>query len=74
MVDLQVWPHSQLSFQNLVFGNLFHSQKSLKIQYLPHPNFISYKIDLIKSCPLRSFQQHQSYIPIPLKILIYDLI
>jgi hypothetical protein len=78
MVDLQVWPCSQLICLSkiwlLVIYLNFQSQKPFKIQYLPHPNFISYKIDLIKSCPLISFQQHQSYIPISLKILILDLV
>jgi len=60
---------TDFSFQNLVFGNLFEFQwqKSLKNQYLPHSESKSYQINSIKSCPSRSFQQHQKHIPIPLK-------
>jgi hypothetical protein len=60
---------TDFSFQNLVFFNLFEiqQQKSLKIQYLPHSESKSYQINSIKSCSLRSFQQHQRHIPIPLK-------
>jgi hypothetical protein len=46
----------------------FQQQKSLKNQYLPHSQSKSYQINSLKSCSSRSFQQHQSHIPIPLKI------
>jgi hypothetical protein len=52
----------------------FQWQKSLKNQYLPHSESKSYQTNSIKSCSLRSFQQHQRHIPIPLKKLSFDLI
>ncbi len=61
---------TDFSFQNLVFGIYlnFQSQKWLKNQYLPHSESKSYRINSIKSCSSRSFQQHQRHIPIPSKI------
>jgi hypothetical protein len=61
---------TDFSFQNLVFFVVYlnlQQQKSLKIQYLRHPVSKSYKRNSIKSCSSRSFQQHQTHIPILLK-------
>ncbi len=67
----QVLPCPQLIFPSkikfLVIYLNFQFQKSLKNQYLPHSESKSYKINYIKSCSSRSFQQHQRHIPIPLK-------
>jgi hypothetical protein len=53
----------------------FQQQKSLKNQHLPHSTSKSYQVNSIKSCSSRSFQQHQSHIPIPSKfsaiVLLY---
>ncbi len=53
----------------------FHHQwqKSFKIQYLPYPKSKSYKIYFIKCCSSRSFQQHQSQIPIHVKFWVMIL-
>jgi hypothetical protein len=63
---------TEISFQNLVFWNLFEfsATKSFKNQYLPHSESKSYQINSIKSCSSRSFQQHQKHIPIPSKFLV----
>jgi len=50
----------------------FQQQKSLKNQYLPHSESKSYKINSIKSCSSRSFQQHQSHIPIQINLLFSE--
>jgi hypothetical protein len=67
----QVLPRSQLIFPSKTwfFGMYLNFQwkKSFKIQYLPHFESKYYKINSIKSCSSRSFQQHQRHIPIPLK-------
>ncbi len=59
----QVLPRPQLIFPSKTwfFGIYlnFQQQKSLKNQYLPHSESKSYKINSIKSCSSRSFQQHQ---------------
>jgi hypothetical protein len=40
----------------------FQQQKSLKDQFLPHPESKSYQINAIKSsCSSRSFQQHKNF-------------
>ncbi len=70
-----MWPSvptssTHFSFQNLVFWNFylnFQWQKSFKNEYLPHSESKSYQINSFKSCPSRSFQQHQRHIPIPPK-------
>jgi hypothetical protein len=71
MVDIQVLPCPQWIFPSKIwfFGIYldFHWQKSLNIQYLPHCKPKSYRLNSIKSCSSRSFQQHQSNIPIPPK-------
>jgi hypothetical protein len=65
----QVLPRPQLifPFKTWFFGIYlnFQWQKSLKNQYLAHSGSKSYQINSIKSCSSRSFQQHQSHIPIP---------
>ncbi len=60
---------TDFSFQNLGFGIYlnFQQQKSLKTQYLPNSDSKSYRINSIKSCSSRSFQQHQTHIPLPPK-------
>jgi hypothetical protein len=67
----QVLPRPQLIFpsKTWLFGIYlnFQWQNSLKNQYLPHSDPKSYQINSIKSCPSRSFQQHQRHIPIPPK-------
>jgi hypothetical protein len=71
MVRLQVLPHSQLIFPSKTwfFGIYlnFQWQKSFKNQYFPHSESKSYQINSVKSCPSRSFQQHQRHLPIPQK-------
>jgi len=69
----QVLSHPQLIFPSKtwffeIYLN-FQRQKSLKNPYLPHSESKSYKINSIKSCSSRSFQEHQRHIPIPLKNL-----
>ncbi len=68
----QVLPHPQLIFPSKTwfFGIYLNFQwkKSLKNQYLPHSESKScQKRNAIKSCSLRSFQDHQTHIPIPPK-------
>jgi hypothetical protein len=69
----EVLPHPQLIFPSKTwfFGIYLNFQwkKSLKNQYLPHSESKSYqkKRNAIKSCSLRSFQGHQTHIPIPPK-------
>ncbi len=63
---------TDFSFQNLVFFWefiwIFSGRNPLKNRYLPHSESKSYQINSIKSCSSRTFQQHQSHIPIPPKI------
>jgi hypothetical protein len=47
----------------------FQWQKALLNQYLPHSESKTYHINSTKSCSSRSFQQHQTHIPIPPKKL-----
>ncbi len=67
----QVLPLPQLIFpcKTWFFGiHLnFQQEKLFKNQYLPHSESKSYQINSIKSCSSRSFQQHQSQVPIPPK-------
>jgi hypothetical protein len=71
-------PQSIFPFQNLVFWNLFEfslAEITLKINisHILNPNLI--KINSIKSCSSRSFQQHQKHNPMnSFEILSYDLI
>ncbi len=62
---------TDFSFQNLVFFGIylnFQCQKSLlKINISHISESQCYQINSIKSCSSRSFQEHQRYIPIPLK-------
>ncbi len=64
----QVLPHPQLIFPSKTwfFGIYlnFWWHKSLQHQYLRHSESKSYQINSIKSCSSKSFQQHQSHIPI----------
>jgi hypothetical protein len=53
----------------LIFYLNLQWQKSLRTWYLPHPKSKTYEINSIKSCSLRSFQQYQMHIPIPLGFL-----
>jgi len=67
-----VLPHPQVIFpsKTLVFWNLFEfsvAEITKKNQYLPHSESKSYQINSIKSCPSRSFQEHQRHVPIPPK-------
>ncbi len=67
----QVLPHPQLIFPSKtwffeIYLN-FQLQKSLYNSYLPHSESKSYQINSIKSCSSRSFQEHHTHIPIPLK-------
>ncbi len=67
----QVLPRPQLIFASKTwfFGIYlnFQWQESLKNQDLPHSQSKSYQINSLKSCSSRSFQQHQTHIPIPPK-------
>ncbi len=47
--------------------NLNWTDTGLKNQHLPYFESKSYQINSIKSCSSRSFQQHQTHIPIPSK-------
>jgi len=59
----------------LEFIWIFSGKKSLKNQYLSHSESKSYQINSIKSCSLRSFQEHQKPIHSnSSEILSYDLI
>ncbi len=67
-----VLPCPQVIFpsKTLVFWNLFEfsvAEITKKNQYLPHSESKSYQIKSIKSCPSRSFQEHQRHVPIPPK-------
>jgi hypothetical protein len=48
----------------------FQWQKSLLNQYLPHSESKCCQVNFIKSCSLRSFQQHQRHFPSPLKFSV----
>jgi hypothetical protein len=78
MLLVQQLPHSQLIFPSKmwffeIYLN-FQQQKSLKNQYLPHSKSKSCRINSMKSCSSRSFQQHQRARSNSSKIFSYDLI
>jgi hypothetical protein len=70
----QVLPLSQLIFASKTsFFRIyldFQWQKSFKNQYLPHSESKCCQINSIKSCSLRSFQQHKRHFSIPLKFSV----
>jgi hypothetical protein len=73
MLLAQVLPQPQLIFpsKTWLFGIYLNvqRQKSLKNQYLPHPESKYYQIYSIKYRSSRSFQKHQRHISIPPKLL-----
>ncbi len=75
-----VWPvplsSTDFSFQTWVLEIYlnFQQEKWVETQSLPHSESKSYKINSIKSCSSRSFQQHQWHIPNSSQIFSQEII